>query len=433
MVEIKENIRCFQYMFFYLFISFSFIYLRIISKNSPEENVKEYLVKITEYWKKKPIWKMKVINDEDEEPENMEKYSFGIWPGTYKGCNCTKKYEDYYKDFCSQENVMINNCSNLEEQSAINIYKYYFRYYVTYYDSDYLTLLTRVEGINKCKTGYKKCGLLDTIGRSFCVKEEEDCVMNHFFFKEEGEYIYLYYGFDKNYTETNKVVNNLIVTDHYWCLLDEEYFEDDLILFKKKTDGLAKCSPNKEEIFKSVPNSDVYKSYLYKINNIYNGDGIIPGRNTYSTVSLYSMIYYGLNDMLVEYYNYDITIFKNLKLFNILIFIILKVGIQFGYFLFIQKSNFKNKIREIIYNIIWAFVFVAYLVLIWIFNNSLYRTSLFIFSEYSDNNLYEQIKILKIIDIICGFIILATHIIKFVSIIFIKDKKKFSEFINEDK
>ena len=62
---------------------------------------------------------------------------------------------------------MINNCSNLEEQSAINIYKYYFRYYVTYYDSDYLTLLTRVEGINKCKTGYKKCGLLDTIGRSF--------------------------------------------------------------------------------------------------------------------------------------------------------------------------------------------------------------------------------------------------------------------------
>ena len=433
MVEIKENIRCFQYMFFYLFISYSFIYLRIISKNSPEETNKEFLLKVMDYWKKKPIWKMKAINDGGEEPANMEKYSFGVWPGTYNGCNCTtKRYESYYEGYCTQENI-INNCVNLEEQDAKNIYKYFFRYYVTYYDSDYLTLLSRVENINKCKTGYKKCGLLDTKGRPFCVKEEEDCVMNHFYFQEEGDYIYLYYGFNINYTESNNVVNNLFVADYTGCLIDEEYLVDDYILFKKKTDSSTKCGPKNEKIFVSVINSLVYKSYLYQMNNIYNGDGIIPEGNGNSIVGLNTMAYYGLNDTINEYSSSDITIFKNLNLYNILIFIILKVGIQFGYFIFIQISNFKSKNREIIYNIIWAFTFVAYLVLIWIFNNSLYKTSLIIFSEDSDDRLYNVIKPLRIIDIICGFTILLTHIMKLVSFIMIKDKKKFSEFINEDK
>jgi hypothetical protein len=79
MVEIKENITCFQYMFFYIFLIISFIYLRLLSKNIPNEDERNFFIKSMEYWKKKPIWKMKSLNiqSEDEEPKDMEKYSFG--------------------------------------------------------------------------------------------------------------------------------------------------------------------------------------------------------------------------------------------------------------------------------------------------------------------------------------------------------------------
>ena len=133
-----------------------------------------------------------------------------------------------------------------------------------------------------------------------------------------------------------------------------------------------------------------------------------------------------------EYYYSDVTIFKNLNLYNILIFIILKALIQLGYFFFIQKSIFKNRKYEIIFNVIWIFVFVITLILIWLFNNSIYRTSL-LFSLEDSGHFYEVMKVLRILDIISAFIILVVHIMKFGLIIINKKTKKFSEFINENK
>ena len=109
MLEIKENIHCFQYMFFYIFIIYSFIYLRLLSKNLPDEDEIEFFIKVMEYWKKKPIWKIKALNSkETEEPKDMEKYSFGIWPGTFEGCNCNDYYNYYLKGSCSQKNLTNN-------------------------------------------------------------------------------------------------------------------------------------------------------------------------------------------------------------------------------------------------------------------------------------------------------------------------------------
>ena len=73
MVEIKENITCFQYMFFYIFLIISFIYMRLLSKNIPNEDERNFFIKSMEYWKKKPIWKMKSLNIQSEEPKDMEK------------------------------------------------------------------------------------------------------------------------------------------------------------------------------------------------------------------------------------------------------------------------------------------------------------------------------------------------------------------------
>ena len=76
MVEFKENMHVFQYMFFNVFIIYSFIYLRLLSINSPKESDLEFLIKVMDYWKKKPIWKMKVINENQEEPTDYEKIFF---------------------------------------------------------------------------------------------------------------------------------------------------------------------------------------------------------------------------------------------------------------------------------------------------------------------------------------------------------------------
>ena len=87
---------------------------------------------------------------------------------------------------------------------------------------------------------------------------------------------------------------------------------------------------------------------------------------------------------------------------------------------------------EIIFNVIWIFVFVTTLILIWLFNNSIYRTSL-LFSLEDSGNFYEVMKVLRILDIISAFIILVVHIMKFGLIIINKKTKKYSEFINENK
>ncbi len=379
MLEIKENILCFQYMFFFIFVIISFIDMRLIFKNLPDEQKLLFLEKAMDYWKKKPIWKMKVLNFEDsEEPENMETYPLGYWPGIIKGCNCSKYRNNlYYKDSCSETNLT-NSCSTVQEQSGKNIYNFIFKYYVTYYDSDYLTLLSRVDK-NKpsiCKEGYKKCGYLDSaLLHPFCVKENEDCVANYLFFKSENSYISIYYGFSEELVEKNCALNNLFLVDFNGCILNEDYLVDRFLLFKNNSNKLEQCSPNRgNSIYVPLGQySAVGKNYLYQTNNIYKGDGFIPGEKYSETVDLKVMIYYGLNDEMKVYYYADSYIFKNIKLFNILIFIFLKVIIQFGYFIFIQRA-FGRK-REIIYNSLWTCLFIAYLIFIWLFNNSLYRNS----------------------------------------------------------
>ena len=438
MVEIKENVQCFQYMFFYIFLIISFIYWRLLSKNIPNKDDIKFFLKVIEYWKKKPIWKMEVLQiQSEEEPKNMEKYSFGIWPGIYEGCNCSyssSSFYNYYKGSCSKKNLS-NNCIGVEEQDPIKIYNYNFKFFVTYYDSDYLTLLSRVEKKNseyKCKKGFKTCGILDSSGeRPFCVKENEDCVINYFYFRKLSIFILVYWGFNENITETNFVTNNLFLADSEGCILDEDYLVDDFTLFKNKTDKLVKCKPGKTgNIYSYVTDSGMNKKDLYKYNNIYKGFENIPDPNSF--VNMYSMVYYGLNDTFDNYYYADANVLDNLQLFNILIFIILKVGIQLGYFFFLNKVYFKDKKKEIIYNGIWACVFITYLILIWLFNNSVYRSGLLISAESGDN-LYKIIEKLRIIDIIMAFIILVAQIIKLANLINNKGIKKYSEFINKDK
>ena len=55
------------------------------------------------------------------------------------------------------------------------------------------------------------------------------------------------------------------------------------------------------------------------------------------------MRYFGLKNSNTEYYYFDAFILKHLKLMLFSIFIFLKVGIQFGYFIYIQKTTESKK------------------------------------------------------------------------------------------
>ena len=236
MLEIKENIHCFQYMFFYIYLIFSIIYLSVLFKNLPEESDMVFLIKVMDYWKQKPIWSISPVNEEKEGPPYMEKYSVGIWNGITEGCNCsTSNYDYYLKGSCSNKKY-----ANIKEVNPINIYDYYFKYYVSYYDSDYLTLLSRVDkDTYRCKYGYKKCGSLDNLFHPFCVKEDENCVINHFYFdfqyiNKNGTY-FIYYGFNRQLINSNFAINNLFINDSSGCIIDKDYLSDEFILYKNKT------------------------------------------------------------------------------------------------------------------------------------------------------------------------------------------------------
>ena len=426
-MEIKENILCFQYMFFYIYMIYSLFYILIIFKSIPNDE-REFLVKAMDYWKKKPIWKMKtILNNQADEPKDMEKYSFGIWPGVKKGCNCSNF--NYLKDSCSNEDLS-NNCFNVKEEESKIIYKYHFKYFVTYYDSDYLTLLSRTDNITQCKKGFKRCGYLDNLIHPFCVKEEEDCVLNYIYFQTNNGKISLYYGFNELLIGTNNVVNNFFIDDMNGCILYGDNLNDKFLLFKSKTHG--KCDTSKfSSIYIYITNSGVRKSVIYQQNDIYNG--LIPSYSYRSdNVRLLVMDYYGLHHNITEYYYFDAFIFKYLKILNILVFIFLKGGVQFAYFKFIQKS-FLSKEKDIKYNIIWLIIFFFYFIFIIIFNNSIQRSAYVTTFESGEDKFYKLMGKIKYIDISLVVLIILVHIFKFLYSFINRRKQNYSEFINLNK
>ena len=62
-----------------------------------------------------------------------------------------------------------------------------------YYKADYLTLFKRIRNDKErgklCKSGYKKCGYLNSLNNPFCAKEREQCPINEitFFYNKDGK------------------------------------------------------------------------------------------------------------------------------------------------------------------------------------------------------------------------------------------------------
>ena len=140
----------------------------------------EYIDAIVKTWKYHPIF-----NISSTQKEGYEKYILFNTEDSDTFCDCT--FIDSYSKIISGRCNSIqldDGCIqyNKEKASKLNNQELY----VSYYDSDYLTLFSRVDGKNSslCKDEYKKCGFLDIFKNAFCIKLTETCPINYIFINE---------------------------------------------------------------------------------------------------------------------------------------------------------------------------------------------------------------------------------------------------------
>ena len=86
--------------------------------------------------------------------------------------------------------------------------------YAKYYKTDYLTFFSRLAyNKNICKDGYKRCGYLDNLGNTLCVKEEENCPINYLHFYFTRNKALLTKITTDNQRKDLPILNSLLVSD----------------------------------------------------------------------------------------------------------------------------------------------------------------------------------------------------------------------------
>ena len=141
-------------------------------------------------WNKSPITMVQATHNNlciatDTNHFSVSNY---LWPGSSKGCDCTniaenafkaRKYKgNYYKGNCIY-NQTLAGCSAAEETPSFPLYKWRGRYFChRAYSEGYFGLITVRSGDN-CPIYYRNCGKIDTLANKLCVREVEDCPINH--------------------------------------------------------------------------------------------------------------------------------------------------------------------------------------------------------------------------------------------------------------
>ena len=170
-----------------------------------------------------------------------------IWPGTVQGCQSIKNHL-----FTATEiNIKRGTCSHPgrldilvkpQKPSAITFWrgKQFCAKSMNENYSYYNLLLDSVKEGEKCPTGKKQCGILDTLKNKLCLDESEDCPVNYIEITatntppkdcvncktaQLGTNSYIHYG---NENIDNEVITNFKISDDNQnvCLDSSEYNSD---------------------------------------------------------------------------------------------------------------------------------------------------------------------------------------------------------------
>ena len=146
----------------------------------------KYFDEIIENFQDSPMMEISERNSISSScPSGMYMLYFGIWPGTYNGCNCVRKYPE---EGCTNKicvgscslNETIAGCTNIPPTGPepIEVWKQK-AFCASKSVNKYEELLEKsVKKGEECPIDSKKCGILDYMGNILCFPINQECPIN---------------------------------------------------------------------------------------------------------------------------------------------------------------------------------------------------------------------------------------------------------------
>ena len=190
---------------------------------------------------------------------------FGQRDGAKEGCKCQNTINPYQ---CSLINITVG-CTNIPSIYPIKYSKINSKYIcIKRYKKTYRELLLSNQIISsneKCPLNYKSCGIIDTLERQLCFKNDEKCPITNLFFKNE---------YFSNNIENSQILSLFTINQYIPCIYPDEknwtYFYPLQLSKQCNTKILGQLLDYRYE---KLPNFKTTKYKLYKdngINDIYN-------------------------------------------------------------------------------------------------------------------------------------------------------------------
>ena len=215
-----------------------------------------------------------IICDFDE-----TKLIFGNWDGTEVGCYCEGMI---YENECS-EDLIKQGCKSIPAHNKVN-YSMINSNYICIKSSSatykHLLLETNqiIEKNQNCPNNYKSCGQIDTLGRKFCVKEEDSCPINRKIIeqsdnKEDLENLFdignLGYNNSLN-EEEDQILSIFKINQNLPCLNPSEKFWDYHYILEPENQRCKTEIKNEvyDKRYELLSNFTLSKYQLYKENSI---------------------------------------------------------------------------------------------------------------------------------------------------------------------
>jgi hypothetical protein len=367
----------------------------------PYEAEKNYVDAARKTWKNYPIQFISIT-----QLNGYEKYNFFDQEDIDTFCDCTfiKDYEKPSTGKCSPMQKK-DGCIEYTKNKAYNYND--INLYVKYFSADYLTLFSRVHNEEQykglCKTGYKRCGILDAFNNSFCISDGEKCPVNYIDIPNKN---FSYIGINRH------IINQIHVSESYKAKI----FDINHIYTQKDMNDLKKgIGFTKDKNFYNLAylNSSTRKSDFIESNNLI--DGKMPSYFYNTDMKLYHLVYPGnLKNHQMNYFYLGLI---NCRLVILFIFLAIKIAMGITFF-FLQNKGFIFKT--------WYYLFIclifSYFVM-FIFNFLFYigRLHLHCILDYYEEHVFKSGEIIysdyillfiwEIIFSICDIIIIINAVI----------------------
>jgi len=315
----------------------------------PYGEEKTYVDAARKTWKNKPIQSISTT-----QLYGYKKYHFFDQEDIDTFCDCT--FIDNYKKPSSGECKPMQKTDGCIEYTKNKAYNYYdINLYVKYFPADYLTLFSRVHNEEEyrglCKSGYKRCGLLDAFNNSFCISDGEECPVNYI---DISNLKFSNLGGVDNY-----IINQIYVSENSKAKISDInhiYTQKDMNDSKK---GIGFTED------KNFYNLTYLNSYIKKSDFIQNNNLIIGKMPSYfydTNMHLYHLVYPGnLKNHKMNYFYLGLI---NNRLVILFIFLALKIAMG------VSLSFFYNNEKEFIIKK-WYYLFICltiFYIVIFIFN-----------------------------------------------------------------